>query len=203
MTSPEPTVNELRERIAACLHMGLDGATPNSPEGGEEEHRAWVARVQEWADWIHEQYKPHLRTTSTSPEQSAAEKAAAVWWGRATGTPWSVSEADPEFSREGLIATAHEWIDTIRAAGLAVVELPEPTSVTDHPEIGLRRAIFGPIRAQAYLDHLPDTTSGWEIAYYSQGFATDEDVDPARFRAARRSCMGETGARRVGRAAGR
>lgn len=57
---PHREAGELRERVAAALHIGLDDATPNDPECGEEGHRRWVARVQEWAEWVHEQYAPHL-----------------------------------------------------------------------------------------------------------------------------------------------
>lgn len=66
----------------------------------------------------------------TAPEpstgtQDLAEKVARMWWERATGKTWSPDVADQGPSQQ-LVVTAYEWIDTMRAAGLAVVELPEP-----------------------------------------------------------------------------
>jgi hypothetical protein len=62
------TPDALRRHVAAALHIGLDDATPNQPEDGAADHERWVARVQEWADWIHEAYAPHLQ-----PETPAAD----------------------------------------------------------------------------------------------------------------------------------
>jgi hypothetical protein len=55
-------LEEVRQRVAATLHMGLDDATPDqdSPEG----HESWIKRVQEWADWIHEQYAAYAEETT-------------------------------------------------------------------------------------------------------------------------------------------
>ena len=51
---------DLAERVATALRIGLGDACPNDPIEGEGGHRRWIKRIQEWADWIHEQYAPHL-----------------------------------------------------------------------------------------------------------------------------------------------
>lgn len=59
-----------------------------------------------------------------------SERAARVWWERATGEPWSPEAAESQ-DWQRLVVTAREWVSTMRAAGLAVVELPGPDGWVD------------------------------------------------------------------------
>lgn len=59
----------------------------------------------------------------STPErtESLAEKVAWARWSAISFLSWEASNG-----KERMVAEAQEWLDAIQAAGLAVVELPEP-----------------------------------------------------------------------------
>lgn len=71
-TAAPETPEQLRERVATALHFGLDDATPNDIMATPADHQAWVDRVQEWADWIHEQYMPRPAPNTAAADPFAA-----------------------------------------------------------------------------------------------------------------------------------
>lgn len=76
--------------------------------------------------------------TQTSGAQDVAERVARVLWERATGQTWSPDMADGPSPT--LVATAREWVDLFRAAGLTVAEQPPAAD---------RMVLSGPLRALA------------------------------------------------------
>lgn len=113
-------------------------------------------------------------TTPESVTQDLAEKAARVWWERATGEPWSLEAAESLQGWQRLVVTAYEWIDTMRAAGLEVVALPGAADERRNEISGMRSAMFGPVRARfLHLTDLQDHSLSeidWSLGYGGTGW---------------------------------
>jgi hypothetical protein len=60
VTAPRESVEELRRRVATTLHLAL--RDPRTIAAGE-----WEARVQQLADWVHQEYRPHLTEDRKAP----------------------------------------------------------------------------------------------------------------------------------------
>jgi hypothetical protein len=54
VTAPRESVEELRRRVATTLHLALRDPHAGAAPG------EWEARVQQLADWVHQEYWPHL-----------------------------------------------------------------------------------------------------------------------------------------------
>ena len=102
---------------------------------------------------------------------------------------WPSWDDSPSPYRSDMLRSAGQWLDAVRAAGLAVVELPEPDFAGD--TAGSRAARWGPVRAVVWADGSEPRVRQSQLP--DQFTADEAEALAARFLAAARWLRGQGG----------
>lgn len=119
----------VKQRVAAAMHLGLDDAAPNETP---EDHAPWVERVQEWADFVHEQYAAAL-ARDVPPAPAAGQHWRRALWRVRSELHWQRDGLPEDDPKTRTLAWALTMVDRVEREALAR-DVPAPT---DEPPAGL------------------------------------------------------------------